>query len=117
VLGGKKKFLTQIAEWIDGANKESANTWTFNKETVIVSTARTAFELWSIWRLSGHWPLGNWLEQPLSLLVQIEAIDTVYHTWREFRHNDSKADRPRGLASMNGTQLAIVRDFEGAADG
>jgi hypothetical protein len=59
--------------------------------------------------------LGDWLQQPLSLLAQIDAIDTVYWTWKEYRYNpnDEKRPQPRGLQAMNGTQREIIKVFDG----
>jgi predicted DCC family thiol-disulfide oxidoreductase YuxK len=110
MLERKKKVLQAIIEWVDKTN-EDINTWTFNKDSIIIPGFNVALQTWQLWRLSGQWPLGDWLEQPLSLLAKINAIDAVYHTWRELRHNSSQQERPRGLASMSATQLEIVRVF------
>lgn len=113
MLAGKKKLLAAVAEWTDGRHRTDRKSgWDFGKDFVRISPTNTAFNLWSIWRLGGQWPLGNWLDQPLSLLIEIEAIDTVYWTWKEYRYQEKPPERPRGIASMDGTQRAIVGALE-----
>lgn len=112
MLDYKKKVLRAIIEWID-KTREDVNTWIFDNDVVIVPGFNSAFEVWKQRRLSGHWPLGDWLKQPLSLLAKVEAIDMVYWTWQEFRYNeDEKQERPRGLQALNATQREIVRVFD-----
>lgn len=111
MLCHQKKILTAIVDWIDG-NGSDESLWTFDGENVDVPGINTAFEIWHLWRLGGQWPLGDWLKQPLSLLAKVGAIDTVYWTWKEFRHNENKVERPRGLAALDATGLEIVRVFD-----
>jgi len=50
---------------------------------------------------------GGWLDQPLDLLVQIEAIETVYQTMRYKTAEGAKWEKLTGL------QLDIVRELNG----
>ena len=113
MLERKKKLLAAITEWID-RNETGDSSWEFSEdEFVRVGVSNTAFNMWHKWRLGGQWPFGDWLSKPLSFLVAVDAIDMVYLTWKELRYNEDRPDPPRGMAGMNGTQLEIVRAFNG----
>lgn len=65
---------------------------------------------WAAWRRHGTLPYaGGWFDQPLSLLVQILAIDAVY-SMLEIRDDKSRDanDMPRGgLSNMSITQIEL----------
>lgn len=49
-------------------------------------------EMWVQWRTSGTLPVrGGWLDQPLRLLVGINALEEAYAAWTAFRRPDFKA--------------------------
>lgn len=60
-------------------------------------------ELWQAWK-AGHYPqAGGWLDQPLELIAQIHAIDTVYNTYR------FKTAKNADWTKMTKTQTEIIR--------
>ena len=65
-----------------------------------------AFSAWYALHKYNKYPKeGGWLDQPLSLLAQIEAIDLVVSTYQYIGVKDAKWDK------LNGTQLEIIRQF------
>ena len=105
MLGHTKKLITSVAEWVDGGSGGDRSAWNFRGGVVDAPVGDAAFAVWDIWR-RGSWPIDNWLATPLSLLAQIQAIDTVYATWRYYRAKDSD------FKKMTGTQREIIRRVE-----
>lgn len=66
------------------------------------------FEVWQQWERSGILPFtGGYLEQPLPLLIRINAIDLVYKTKMYMKSKDSD------WSKLTKTQIEIVRWIEG----
>jgi uncharacterized protein YbdZ (MbtH family) len=64
--------------------------------------------MWRAWREHGKLPNGGgWLDQPLAILAQIEAIETVYTTMRYKTAEGAKWE------TMTPLQLDIVRELDG----
>jgi len=66
------------------------------------------FDTWSAWRDHGALPYpGGFLSQPLKLMMQIEAVDFVYHTWRCKNNKDFK------WSNFTATQRELIVQVEG----
>lgn len=64
--------------------------------------------MWQSWKKHGIFPLaGGWLDQPLALLVQIEAIEIVHQTMKYKTADGAKWE------TMTPLQLDIVRELDG----
>ena len=64
--------------------------------------------MWQAWKRHNQLPAaGGWLDQPLHLLVQIEAIETVYQTMSYKTSKGAKWEK------MTPLQLDIVRELNG----
>jgi len=71
--------------------------------------------MWNEWRKWGSLPRGGgWLQQPLAMLVKIQAIDMVYHTWMYIKPPGK--EKPNDWSKLTATQAAIARWLE-ARDG
>ncbi len=93
------------AEWARGDHRDEIG-WTFGDNTVTIGSPSPAFSAWYALHKYNKYPKqGGWLDQPLSLLAQIEAIDLVVSTYQYIGVKDAKWDR------LNGTQLEIIRQF------
>ena len=65
-----------------------------------------AFSAWYALHKYNKYPKeGGWLDQPLSLLAQIEAIDLVVSTYQFIGTEGAKWDR------LTATQRMIIREF------
>jgi hypothetical protein len=73
-----------------------------------VTAAHSAvFTAWRHWRDKCVYPAaGGYLNQPLALLVQIEAIDLVYQTWAQ------KTAKDFDWSKFTATQREIIKVLE-----
>lgn len=99
-----KKLLSAIAESVDGAYDEEA--WIkFTEDVATVASGYAIYNMWQAWQRHGTLPrMGGWLDQPLRIMLQILAIDTVFQTWQARRRKDGGLL----LEQMNATQRAIT---------
>ena len=64
--------------------------------------------MWQAWKRHNQLPTaGGWLDQPLAILIQMEAIETVYQTMRYKTSEGAKWEK------MSPLQLDIVRELNG----
>jgi len=64
--------------------------------------------MWQAWRGHGTLPEpGGWLQQPLAIMIQIQAIELVYNTWQRRR---SKEGLPFETATA--TEAAIIKALD-----
>src|SRR5574341_120002 len=79
-----KSILAAAALWLEGDtgdDTESNHGWQFGDDQVEASPSPAIFSMWYENRRSGIWPrAGGWLDQPLSLLVQMKAIELTVDT-------------------------------------
>jgi len=113
VLRRKKKLILDIAEWVESRGRNRADdpgNWRFDGDTVKTTPASAIIRIWEAYKKSGVLPEpGGWLDQPLDILVQIGAIDTVYETY-EYKNSESVK-----YEKFTPTQRAIIREVERAA--
>lgn len=102
----EKKSLGGAAEWARGDHRDEIG-WIFGDSIVTTGSPSPAFSAWYALHKYNKYPRdGGWLDQPLSLLAQIEAIDLVVSTYRFI--GQEKAD----WTKLNATQRAIITEFE-----
>ena len=54
----------------------------YDDDTIQAWFGGAIYQMWQAWKHHGQMPMaGGWLDQPLSLWVQIQAIDLVHDTW------------------------------------
>lgn len=79
-----KSILGAAAAWLEGTDdddSESHHGWQFGGEQVEAVPSPAIFSMWYENRRTGIWPrAGGWLDQPLSLLVQMKAIELTVDT-------------------------------------
>ena len=64
--------------------------------------------MWWEWRSHGKLPkAGGWLDQPLALLVKINAYDLIYNTFTSNEKRNGYA-----LDKLDATQLEIISWIE-----
>ena len=63
--------------------------------------------MWQAWKRGLYPQAGGWMEQPLELITQIKAIDTVYDTYRY------KTIKDADWSKMTKTQIEIIRWIDG----
>jgi len=107
VLRNPKKLITAVASWVDGPNKGESG-WDIGEDEAEITPTRSSIRAWEYYKMSGGGlPYeGGYLNQPLSLLVQIEAIELIYSTIQFIRTKDSD------WTLLTPTQLDIVRYVE-----
>jgi hypothetical protein len=65
------------------------------------------YQMWLAWRERNQLPAkGGWLDQPLPLLVKIDAIEMVYNTWKY------KSTKGADWSKMSGLQMEIIRRLD-----
>jgi len=104
----KKKLIESIARWVEGDSSDSKkSSWTFEGDNVRTIPASAIFQMWNHYRKTGEWPeSGGWANQPLDVLVQIGAMQTVYDTYTYKKQKDAD------WSKFSGTQLEIIRSLE-----
>lgn len=66
------------------------------------------YAAWGQWRNCGGLPYsGGWMEQPLSLLVQMMALETAQRAIETVERGGEEKKPTKGLAALNGSQLAL----------
>lgn len=79
----KKLILAVIESFEEGDSQDENGQWRILDDSIKIS-ANALLEMWQAYRLNGILPQdGGWLDQPLSLLVRIGAIDMIARTWEE----------------------------------
>ena len=91
-----------------GQNKEAS--WTYNDEDgnpldhVRVSPSSSIFFMWRAWREHGQLPVkGDYSDQPICLMAQIEALEMVANTRQITNSNDSD------WSTLTADQIAMMR--------
>ena len=106
VLRNPKKLLAAIVESFGDGGE--GGRWTWKSDTVRASFGGAIFQIWRQWQHTGQLPeAGGWYDQPLDVLAQIQAIETVYQTMRYKTSEGSKWE------TMTALQLDIVRELDG----
>ena len=107
VLPSAKKLLAAIVASFDDSGAERSG-WQWGTDTVAAWGNAAIYQMWRAWRDHGRLPnSGGWLDQPLAILAQIEAIETVYTTMSYKTSKDAKWE------NMTPLQLDIVRELNG----
>jgi hypothetical protein len=92
-----------------GGEDDSRARWQYREKSVIVLPASAAFYCWRDWARFGQYPeQGGWLDQPLSLLVHIEAIEMTVQTFRYLQREDAD------WSTLTAEQVALIRWLEAA---
>jgi hypothetical protein len=104
MLPSAKKLLTAVADSFGGGGEETS-AWTWG-DKVTAWMGGTVYKLWQAWKRGLLPTAGGWLDQPLALLVQIEAIELVHQTYRYMAQE--KAD----MSKLSATQMSILRNLE-----
>lgn len=82
--------------------------WQYDDDTIQAWFGGAIYQMWQAWKHHGQMPTaGGWLDQPLSLWVQIQAIDLVHDTWA---YKNAKGS---DWAKLSPTQLEIIRQLDG----
>ena len=82
--------------------------WQYDDDTIQAWFGGAIYQMWQAWKHHGKMPTsGGWLDQPLSLWVQIQAIDLVHDTWA---YKNAKGS---DWATLSPTQLEIIRQLDG----
>ena len=107
VLRNPKKLLAAVVKSFadNGGNGER---WGWRETSVITNPGGAIFKMWRLWQRTGQLPKsGGWLDQPLEILVQFEALEMVYQTMRYKTAEGSKWE------NLTALQLDIVRELDG----
>lgn len=73
-------LLKAVWEWAGDTGGDDESGWDFGADSVDTRMG-AAFTMWSAWRYHNVYPqAGGWLDQPLDLLVMIEAVDLAFST-------------------------------------
>lgn len=106
MLQDTKKLLAAVIGIFDGSGDETS-AWLWTGDHAIARSSTAIFSMWQVWKRHGRFPQsGGWLDQPLALIAQIEAIDMVYETMRFY--TAEKAD----WSKMSATQLDIIKELD-----
>jgi hypothetical protein len=106
MLPSAKKLLAAVADSFGNSGDEKSG-WAWDKDTVTAWLGGAIYKVWQSWK-RGQLPMtGGWLDQPLALLVQIEAIDLVHQTYRYMAQE--KAD----MGKLSATQMDVIRRLNG----
>lgn len=85
-LSNTKKLLTAVVKSFEN---DSGGGWQWYENEIAAHFGGSIFQLWREWRRHGQYPTaGGWLEQPLSLLVRLNAIEMVYTTYKHKHTKD-----------------------------
>ena len=99
-----KSLLVPVWRWLDGDIEEDRVSWDLQEgsDHGIATLTGAPFKAWSEWR-RGLLPRdGGWQDQPLLLLILMEAIDLMVNTHRIMRSENAD------WKELSKTQRAIV---------
>lgn len=99
-----KSIAAGLADWIDGVEDDAAKSlWDLREDKAVVSSFDTAIEAWKNRRLFNTWPrAGGWQDQPLRLLLLMNAVEVVVSTKRASINPDFD------YSTMTKTQASIL---------
>lgn len=109
LYGVPRSLLVAVWEWAgnersddDDDQGERGSAWSFSRERVDTRLP-AVFGMWKAWRDHGILPAaGGWLDQPLEILVKVQAIDLVVSTAAYMQAKGSD------WSKLTATQAALV---------
>lgn len=92
------------------ADTEESHGWSFGAEEVWTAPAPAVFYMWQERKRSGQWPRpGGWPDQPLAVLMQMDAMTFTENTYRYMQ--GAEAD----WSQMSKLQRELVHWMDGPA--
>lgn len=106
MLASAKKLLKVAVVMVDGSDEDDDLSWTIEDDKALVGFSGT-LEAWGAWEFKKTLPFsGGFLDQPLAMMIQINALSMVYHTWKAMR------DKNTDWSKFSATQMKIIAWLE-----